>query len=82
MKRTFFKNIPRVSEDENTVVEILFRGSDKETYRCAGVLMREEKNTIRVAFNAINDVVKDFLDIKKADILYVRTVDQTDVKQL
>jgi hypothetical protein len=69
-------------DDENTIVEVLFTGSDGNIYNCVGVLLRESDKKIRVAFNAINDVVKDYLDIDKDDIVSVHFVESLIIKEL
>lgn len=70
------------NNSENTVVHVILRGSDNEEYECAGVLIKEDEATIRVAFNAINDKVKDYLDIKKSDIISINTLNSSDIEKL
>ena len=55
------KKIPNKTKiKKNAVVEVLLMGGDnikykREKYKCIGVLMREDENMIRVAFNAIDN---------------------------
>ena len=44
--------------------------------------MREEKDMIRVAFNAKNDKIVDFLDIKRSDIVSIDIVDPLKIEKL
>ena len=39
-------------------------------------------STIRVAFNAKNDTVVDYLDIKKSDILSIESIDPSNIEKL
>lgn len=64
---------------ENTVVHVVFRGSDNKEYECIGVLMREGEGTIRVAFSAKDDKVVDFLDIKRSDIISIDIMDPSKI---
>ncbi|MCR4306740.1 MAG: hypothetical protein NUV42_02105 [Candidatus Yonathbacteria bacterium] len=77
MKKLLDKNNP-----ENTVVRVVLRGPDKKEYECVGVLVREKKNMVRVSFNAIDDVVKDYLDIEKKDILSIDTVETSEISKM
>lgn len=67
---------------ENTIVHVVLRASDNEEYECVGALMREEEETIRVAFNAKNDEVVDFLDIKRSEIVSIDVVDPSKIEEL
>ncbi len=77
MKKLLDENNP-----ENTVVHVVLRASDNEEYECVGVLMREEKDLIRVVFTAKNDKVVDYLDIKRSDILSIDIVDPLDIVKM
>ena len=76
-KKLLDKNNP-----ENTITHVIFRGKFNEQYECVGVLMREEKNSIRVAFGAKNDKVVDYVDIKRLDILSINILDSSKIKEL
>lgn len=67
---------------ENTIVRVVFRGKFNEEYECAGVLMIEKEGLIRVAFGAKNDIVVDYVDIKRKDIVSITIVNPSDVKKL
>jgi len=77
MKKLLDENNP-----ENTVVHVVLRTSDNEEYECVGVLMKEEGDTIEIAFNAKNDVVIDDVKIKKTDILSIDIVDPLDIVKM
>jgi len=77
MKKLLDENNP-----ENTVVRVVFRGRFNEEYECAGVLMREEDDLIRVAFNAKDDKVIDFLDIKRSEIVSIDISDPSKIEKL
>lgn len=67
---------------ENTIVRVVFRGSAGDEYECAGVLVREERDVIRVAFNAVNDDVVDFLDINREDLIDMQVVDPVQIAEI
>lgn len=77
MKKLLDKNNP-----ENTIVKVVFLGSDKRKYECVGVLTKDEENLIRVAFNAKDDVVVDYLDIKKSDIVNIKILNSSKIKRI
>lgn len=69
------KKYLRDNSEENTFVEIIFRGSNDRKYKCFGILVREEENSMRVAFNAADDQVIDYLDIPTRNIHSLNVVD-------
>ena len=69
------KRILNEDSRENTLVHVVMRGSDGEEYECVGVLMREDEDTIRIAFNAKDDVVVDYYDIQKRDVISIEVID-------
>jgi hypothetical protein len=77
MKKMLDKNNP-----ENTVVYVIFRGKFNEKYECVGVLIREEKNSIRIVFNVKNDKVVDYVDIKRVDVISIEILDSSSIKKL
>ena len=79
MKKLLDKNNP-----ENTVVHVVMHEEkDNDTeYECVGVLMKEEGDTIEIAFNAKNDVVVDDVKIKRSDILSIDIVDPLDIVKM
>lgn len=77
MKKLLDKNNP-----ENTIVHVAFKGRFGEEYECVGVLIKEEKDFVQIAFNAKNDKVKDFLDIKRSDISSINILDPSIIEKL
>lgn len=67
---------------ENTIVHVVLRASDNEEYECVGVLMKDEEDLIRVGFNAKNDVVVDYLDIKRLDIISINVLNSSDIEKI
>lgn len=65
---------------ENIIVNVILRGSDNAEYECSGVLMREEDDMVRIGFNAVNDKVRDYLDINRSDILSIEAVDPSKIE--
>lgn len=76
-KKLLDKNNP-----ENTIVRVVLRASNNEEYECVGALMREEEEIIRVAFNAKDDEVVDFLDIKRSEIVSIDIVEPLEIEKL
>jgi len=76
-KKLLNKNNP-----ENTIARVVFHNSFNEEYECAGVLMREKKDLIRVAFGAKNDKMVDYLDIKRSDIKSIDIINSSNIKRL
>ncbi len=76
------ENLLNKNNPENTIVRVVFRGSDGKEYECAGVLIKEEDDMIHVAFNAVDDAVKDYLDIQKRNILNIQIVNPEQIEKL
>lgn len=76
------KRLLNENDSENTIIKVVFFGSDKKKYECVGVLMKDEKNLIKVAFNAIGGVVVDYLDIKRKDIIKIKILDSSKIKSI
>ncbi len=77
--------------DTNTVVKIVVCTDDAEKngensgvveYECIGVIVKDEKDLVRIGFTAKNDEVIDYLDIKKSDIVSIETINPTRIKIL
>ncbi len=66
----------------NIYIEVSFTGKQDREYICTGVLIREMPESIRVAFNATEDHVTDYLDIPNSKITSIRRVKvmQSNVK--
>lgn len=58
-----------ISAEKNEIVYLKIKGSDGKFYECVGVIMHEDKEKIRIAFNAHNDVAEDYIEILKVDIV-------------
>ena len=82
MKKIKIKKILDKNNSKNTIVKVIFKGHFKEEYEGVGVLIREEKNSIRVAFNAKNNEIKDYLDIKRLDIISIDILDESKIKKI
>lgn len=76
-KKLLNKNNP-----ENTLVSVVFVNNFKEEFECVGVLIKEQKDFIRVGFNAKNDKVVDYVDIKRSDILSISILDSSSINKL
>lgn len=72
------------NNSENTIVHVVMHGekADDAEYECVGVLMEENKNIIRVAFNAKNDKVVDDLKINRSNIISIEVLDPSNIKNL
>ncbi len=70
------------NKSDNTIVHIIMRGSDNKEYECVGVLVREAGDMLRVGFNAKNDKVVDYLDIKISDVISIDTLDPLSIDKL
>ncbi len=82
MNNIDYKKILDKNNSENSIIHVVLRADDNKEYECVGVLMKEEKDTIYIAFNAKNDEVKDYLPIKKVDIISINIVDDSEIKEL
>lgn len=67
------KFYPERSKD-NVYVEVEFSGSKNRNFIAAGVLIREEQDSLRVAFTAANDKIVDYLDIPVQSIKSIKEI--------
>ena len=65
--------------EENELVHLKMKADDGNVYECVGVLLSEDRESLCVAFNAHNDIAKDYIDVSKADIVYREKVDMSSV---
>ncbi len=65
---------------ENSIAHLLIRGQDNKDYQCVGVVIHEDSSTIRIAFNACNSEVKDYVDFNRNEILKIEYVKMEDVE--
>lgn len=80
IKKQYNKNNP-----ENTVVHVVFvspKDPKREEYECVGALVRDKKDMIRVAFSAKNDVVEEYIDIQRPDIVSINVLDNSKIEKL
>jgi len=56
------------------------RAEDGNTYECVGVLLSDDRESLCIAFNAHNDIAKDYIDVPKADILHREKFDMSSVE--
>lgn len=75
------KKILNKNNTENTIVNVVFRYLN-ENCECIGVLIKEEKDSIRIVFNAKNDKATDYLDIEKINIININILDISDIPKL
>lgn len=69
------------TSEENLVVHVIFCREGEE-YECVGVLTKEEKTMIRVSFNAINDIVKDYIELERGEIISIEVVNASKITVL
>lgn len=60
---------------ENKIVRIIFNSDSGVTCEAVGILLKKNEDSVEIGFNAINDVVKDFLVIPKKNIKEIQTID-------
>ena len=79
-----YKKLLNEDNPENTFVHVVMRDekSVEMEYECVGVLMEENENIIRVAFNAKNDKVVDDLTINRSDIVSIEVLDLSTIENL
>lgn len=80
IKKQYSKNNP-----ENTVVHVVFvspKDPKREEYECVGALVRDKKDMIRVAFSAKNDVVEEYIEIQRPDIVSINVLDNSKIEKL
>lgn len=73
------------NNQENIVVHVVFtspKDPKREEYECVGALVMDEKDMVRVAFSTKNDVVEEYVDIKRADIVSVDVVDASKIEKI
>ena len=68
------------TKEKNTIVYVKTQASDGFIYECAGVLMEDTDEYVRIAFNAFDDVVKDDVVLQKTEILKYEVLEEKDIK--
>ncbi|MGB2580691.1 MAG: hypothetical protein WBC83_03275 [Minisyncoccia bacterium] len=79
------KKLLNENNQENTVVHVVFtspKDPKREEYECVGALVVDEKDMVRIAFSTKNDVVEEYIDIQRADIVGIDVVDDSKIKKL
>ncbi len=79
------KKILNENNPENTIVHVVFYfkfNEKREECECVGVLVREDVNSIRVAFNAKKDETVDYLDIERSDIINIDVLSLLNIEKL
>lgn len=80
------KRKPQDKNDlENIVAHIVFispKHPELGEYECVGALVRDEKDMVRIAFSAKNDIVEDYLDIQRADIVSIEILNTSEIEKL
>jgi len=64
---------------QNIIVEVTFLSSTKDIFKCAGVLIKETDECIRVGFNAKDNQLVDFLDIDNKDLINVKEIPNDEI---
>ena len=67
-------------EENNIIIYIQMYDDSQNEYECLGVLMEETDSTIRVAFNAHNNVVRDDIIIQKDKIIKFEKFPESAIK--
>ncbi|MCX6738689.1 MAG: hypothetical protein NT098_01395 [Candidatus Parcubacteria bacterium] len=60
--------------NEDIIVEVTFTKEDGHSYKCAGILAKEKKESVLIGFTVLNDKVQDYLEIPNNDILEISLV--------
>lgn len=71
----------RDNEGENTIVRLILQ-NDAETYDCVGVLMEESDEWVRVAFNAIDGIARDDLQINRSEIISMTPLKHEEIAEI
>lgn len=67
-------------QENNAMIYIQMYDDAQNEYECIGVLMEETGSTLRVAFNAHNDVVRDDIIIQKDKIIKFEKLPESAIK--
>ena len=68
-----------IQTEEKELVCLKMRAEDGNMYECVGVLLNDDRESLCIAFNAHNDIAKDYIDVPKADILHREKIDMSSV---
>lgn len=67
---------------ENRIVHVTFTSDVGVACEAVGVFIKETETDVEIAFNAINDRVKDFLYIPKKNIERIQDIDPLTIRVL
>jgi uncharacterized protein YutE (UPF0331/DUF86 family) len=70
------------NDDDNKVIEISILEEDGQLYNCAGVLVKENSDVLEIAFSARNNIIHDYLEIKKEYIKNIRFIKEDDINMI
>lgn len=66
--------------DIREFIKVRFKAEDKGEYECVGVFIHNKGELMRIGFNAVDNVVKDYLDIQKKDISEITRIKSREIK--
>ena len=70
------------NDDDNKVIEISILEEDGQLYNCAGVLVKENSDVLEIVFSARNNIIHDYLEIKKEYIKNIRFIKEDDINMI
>ena len=76
------KKLLSKTDTENVIVHAIFKNIPGKKCECIGVLMRDDKDGIEVAFNALEDRVIDSINISRSRLLSLKVVDEKSIMVL
>lgn len=75
------KKLLKENKEENTIVRAMIRIKE-ESYECVGVLVKEEKENLRIAFTAKEGTVKDHIDLKRKEVVSIEVIEPEKIKDI
>ncbi len=70
------------NDDDNKVIEISILEEDGQLYNCAGELVKENSDVLEIVFSARNNIIHDYLEIKKEYIKNIRFIKEDDINMI
>lgn len=67
---------------DNRVVGITFLDKDENQCFAVGVYVKEDDETVEVAFNACGNKIKDYVIVPKKNIVSIEDINPIDIKIL
>lgn len=68
--------------EDNRIVYVTFLDKDENRCFAVGVYVKEDTETIEIAFNACGNKIKDYVVIPKKNIVNIEDIDPTDIEVL